>query len=100
MIFCRTCGARFSERKGTPLFHSHLPEEQALAVLEHLRDGCGVRATGRLTKVDKNTVMRYSELAGGHAKAVHDELVAFSPRDPRGPARREVELRREEGEGL
>ncbi len=21
---CRSCGVRFSERKGTPLFHSHL----------------------------------------------------------------------------
>jgi hypothetical protein len=29
--------------------------------------------------VNRNTVMRYSRLAGEHAKAIHDELVAFSP---------------------
>ena len=31
MLRCRTCKARFSERKGTPLFDSRLPPEQAHA---------------------------------------------------------------------
>lgn len=30
---CRTCRDRFSERKGTPLFDSRLPEEKTVAVL-------------------------------------------------------------------
>ena len=81
MIFCRTCGERFSERKGTPLYRARLSTEHALDILAHQREGCGVRATARLTGVDKNTVMRYSRLAGEHAKALHDEFVAFSPRD-------------------
>ncbi len=34
---CRTCGDRFSERKGTPLFRSHLPPEKADAVLGSVR---------------------------------------------------------------
>jgi hypothetical protein len=29
---CRSCGDRFSERKGTPLFRSHLPSEKATAL--------------------------------------------------------------------
>ena len=32
LLYCNACKARFSERKGTPLFHCHLPEEKALAV--------------------------------------------------------------------
>ena len=28
MLRCRTCKARFSERKGTPLFGANLPEDQ------------------------------------------------------------------------
>ena len=32
-------------------------------------------------------VVRYSRLLGEHARRLHDELVAFSPADPRGPAR-------------
>src|ERR1700712_3638786 len=59
MVHCRTCKARFSERKGTVLEHARLPDDKALAVLKHIREGCGTRATGRLVYVDKNTVTRY-----------------------------------------
>ncbi len=56
---CRSCGDRFSERKGTPLFHSHLTREKAIAVLEHVADGCGIRQTERLVGVHRDTVTRY-----------------------------------------
>jgi transposase-like protein len=82
MLYCRSCKARFSERKGTPLFGSQLTEEQALSLFEHLAERTGVRATARLVKVNRNPVVRYSRLAGGHARRLHDELVAFSPADP------------------
>jgi len=84
---CRSCGDRFSERKGTPLFHSHLTKEKATAVLEHIAEGCGVRQTERLVGVHRDTVTRYTHKAGEHAKAAHDELVALSPPDDRGPVR-------------
>ena len=87
LLVCRTCQARFSERKGTAFFASRLPEDQALAVFAHLQDGCGVRQTARLTGVDKDTVVRYALRAGSHAQQSHDELVAFSPSDPGGPTR-------------
>jgi transposase-like protein len=87
LLYCNACKDRFSERKGTALFHSHLPKQMALAVLQHLDEGCGIRATGRLVGVDQNTVGRLARLAGRHAHDAHDELVAFSPSDPRGPAR-------------
>src|SRR4029077_17171651 len=82
MLYCRTCKARFSERKGTPLFGSQLTEEQALSIFEHLADRNGVRATARLVKVNRNTVVRYARLAGGHARLPQEERVAFSPEDP------------------
>ena len=87
LLYCRTCKARFSERKGTPLYRSGLPPEKALAVVEHLADRTGVRATARLTGVNRNTVVRYSRILGEHARGLHDELVAFSPSDRRGPVR-------------
>ena len=87
LLRCRTCTARFSERRGTPLFDGRLPDQQALAVLRHLADGCGARQTGRLVGVDKDTVVRFGLLAGGHARRLHDELVAFSPLDHEGAAR-------------
>jgi IS1 family transposase/transposase-like protein len=79
LLYCRTCRARFSERKGTPLYRAHLPEEKVTSILEHLNEGCGVRKTARLVKVHPDTVGRYSRAVGEHARAAHDELVADSP---------------------
>ena len=87
LLRCRTCKARFSERKGTPLFGAQLPEEKVVSLLDHIAEGVGVRKTGRLVGVNKNTVVRYCLLAGAHAQELHDELVAFSPSDPGGPVR-------------
>ena len=87
LLRCKTCKARFSERKGTPLFDTRLPEAQAVAVLQHIAEGVGVRKTSRLVGVNKNTVVRLCVLAGDHAQQLHDELVAFSPKHPRGPVR-------------
>lgn len=87
MVYCHSCGAHFSERKGTVLEQSRLPEDRVVAMLEHIREGCGTRPTSRLAGVDKNTVARYVRLAGAHAESLHDELVAFSPRHKGSPAR-------------
>ena len=87
LLYCRTCKARFSERKGTPLFQARLDEKKIVSVLAHVDEGCGVRKTSRLVGVNKNTVIRYSRLAGEHARELHDELVAFSPGDPGGAVR-------------
>jgi hypothetical protein len=82
MVYCRTCKKSSSERKGTALERSRLPADKAVAILHHVREGCGVRATSRLTGVARDTVSRYIALAGDQAKGLHDELVAFSPPDP------------------
>src|SRR3954454_24490374 len=87
MLRCRTCKVRFSERKGTPLFDSRLAPEKSEAVLEHIAEGCGVRQTGRLCKVNRGTVGRLSRIAGEHARDLHDELVGLSPPHARGPVR-------------
>jgi LacI family transcriptional regulator len=100
LLRCRTCKARFSERKGTPLFGSLLPEDKIVTLLHHIAEGCGVRQTSRLIGVNKNTVVRFCSLAGAQAQQLHDELVALSPPDPRGPVRRKVVVCRQEGEAL
>ena len=100
MLRCRVCKDRFSERKGTPYFDSRLPPETFQSVLDHIAEGCGVRQTGRLCRVSRHTVGRYSRLGGEHSRDLHDELVALSPPNARGPVRREVGLRGQEGEEL
>ena len=87
LLYCRTCKARFSERKGTPLFRSQLPRKKLLSLLTHVSEGCGVRATSRLVGVHRDTVTHYIRACGTHAQRLHDELVAFSPLHPPGPVR-------------
>src|SRR5438552_8580924 len=82
VLACRTCQKRFSERKGTALYRAKLPEEKALAVLQHLQESCGARQTSRLVGVNKNTVLRLAVAAGQHATNCYAEFVAFSPSDP------------------
>ena len=72
--------ARFSEFKGTPLFNTKLPHTKVLEILKFLGEGLGIRQIARLAMVHRDTVTRLANLAGRHAKAIHDELVVFSPR--------------------
>jgi transposase-like protein len=87
LLYCNACKARFSERKGTPLFRSNLPPQKAHDVLAHLGERCGIRSTARLVGVHRQTVARLAKATGGHAHDLHEELVAFSPSDARGPVR-------------
>ena len=74
-LHCATCGRDFSERANTPLFGLRSAEDKLAAIGEHLADGCGVRATARLCKVSRNTVLRFTQRFGKHAELFHDSMV-------------------------
>lgn len=74
-LHCRRCGEEFSERKGTALFNCKIPEPTAVAVIEHLDSGCGVRATATLVGVAKDTVSRLVRVNGRHSRRLHNRLV-------------------------
>ena len=82
LLSCNTCQQTFSEHKGTVFFRAKLPRDTVVAILRHLQEGCGIRATARLVGVHRDTVVRLARLAGDHAHDAHDEFVAFSPSDP------------------
>ena len=56
MVYCRTCKRSYSERKGTAFERSQLPPDKVVSVLQHIREGCGIRATSRLTGVSRDTI--------------------------------------------
>ena len=87
LLGCRTCGKRFTERKGTVFYRARMPEAKVVAILRHVQDGNGMRQTGRLAHVKEDTVIRLARLAGQHADALHQQLVAFSPSDDGTAAR-------------
>ena len=72
---CHTCGEDCSERRGTALFNTTLPEATAAEVVRHLDEGWSVRATARLVKVAKETVARLLRQAGRHAERFHNPHV-------------------------
>jgi len=83
MLYCSACGAHFSERRGTALSGSRLPEDKFINVMSHLFEQNGIRQTARLTGVNRRTVNRLARAAGEHAEKTHEEIVAFSPQYPR-----------------
>jgi len=100
LLYCTHCQKTFSERQGTVFFRSSLPDETIVSIHEHVAEGNGMRKTSRLTKVHHQTVIRHTRLAGQHAEQLHDELVAFSPKDGRGSVRRKMGLRKKKGKEL
>lgn len=72
---CSACGSEFSERKNTALWNSKVSEAKALAVAEHLSEGCSHKATARLVRVDPSTVRRLNSRLGAYGEAYHDERV-------------------------
>jgi predicted dehydrogenase len=72
---CRVCQTEFSERKHTALWNTKVREAKAIAVGEHLADGCSLKGTVRLVQVDPSTVRRLNQRLGEHGEAFHDERV-------------------------
>ena len=75
ILYCSTCKSEFSERKGTALFGAMMAPERIVAVAEHLKEGCGIRKTARLTGASKDGVTRIAKRLGLHSKALHDVRV-------------------------
>jgi transposase len=74
-IRCHWCGTEFSERKATALWNTKVSEARAIAVAEHLAEGCSLTATARLVKVDPSVVRRLNRKVGKQGEAFHDERV-------------------------
>jgi len=81
LLRCRICGEEFSERRSTAVFNTKIPGARAEDVINHLGEGCRVRATARLVKVAKETVARLLRVTGRHAERFHDQHVhSLTPR--------------------
>lgn len=72
---CHACQQEFSERKNTALWNSKIAEAKAIAVAEHLAEGCNFKSTARLVRVDPGTVRRLNGKVGAHGQMVHEQAV-------------------------
>ena len=70
-LYCRTCGARFSERQGSLMQDTKLPQADVVRIVKCLGHGCSVEATADICEVDTRTVQRLLETAGKRAADFH-----------------------------
>jgi transposase-like protein len=70
-LYCSACKRRFTERQGTLLRYSKLPEETVVRIVKCLGHGCSVEATADICEVDPRTVDRILEQAGLRAEDFH-----------------------------
>lgn len=68
---CTVCGHRFSERQGSLMQYTKLPEETVVRIVKCLGHGCSVEATADICEVDPRTVSRLLEKAGRRAEDFH-----------------------------
>ena len=70
-LYCKACGRRFSERQGSLLAYTKLPEETVIRIIKCLGHGCSMEATADICEVDARTVARMLEKAGRRAQDFH-----------------------------
>lgn len=70
-LYCSACKRRFTERQGTILRYSKLPEETVVRIVKCLGHGCSIEATADICDVDPRTVDRLLGQAGGRAEDFH-----------------------------
>jgi len=70
-LYCKSCGHRFSEREGSLMAGTKLPEEVVVRIIKCLGYGCSIEATADICEVDPRTVERLLEKAGKRAEDFH-----------------------------
>jgi IS1 family transposase len=72
---CTACGRAFSEREGTLLARSKLPEDTVVRLLKCQRWGVCDAGTADICAVDRKTVHRFQQVAAQRAETHHRQVV-------------------------
>jgi transposase-like protein len=70
-LYCNHCGHRFSERQGSLLQYTKLPEATVIRIVKCLGHGCSIEATADICEVDARSVSRMLAKAGRRAEDFH-----------------------------
>ena len=75
LLYCHTCGQRFSHSRSTAFFGLRVPDDKIVQVLTCTADGVGIRETGRILGLSKDTVNRIVFKAEDHCEVVLANLL-------------------------
>ncbi len=70
-LYCKTCGTRFSERQGSLMQYTKLPQDEVVRIIKCLGHGCSVEAAADICEVDARTIQRLLEKSGKRAADFH-----------------------------
>jgi transposase-like protein len=76
LLYCQTCGQRFSYSRSTAFFGLRIPENKITQVIEKTANGIGIREIGRQLEISKDTANRVVLKAEKHCEAVLKNLLA------------------------
>ena len=71
-LYCNVCQRRFSERQGSLMEYSKLPQPAVVRIIKCLGHGCSMEATADICEVDTRTIQRLLERAGKRAEDFHN----------------------------
>lgn len=74
MLKCTTCGKKFSENKGTIFFRKRIKKDTIVKAMKSTSEGTGIRATGRIFDVNKNTILSWVNESGKHSEELEKKF--------------------------
>ena len=76
---CKSCGATFTETKGTPFYGCHTPAETILECLALLAERNSLAAIRRVKGVKEDTLIGWLRKAAAHVQPLEELLLAHYP---------------------
>src|SRR5512136_1214881 len=73
---CKTCGATFTETKGTLFYRRRTPPEEIIETLAFMAEGNRVSSITRVKGHKEDTILDWLAEAAEHAEAIEGELLA------------------------
>ena len=75
---CKVCNRKFSENKGTIFYKKHTKKDTIVKALKSTSEGTGIRATGRIFDVNRNTVLSWVRESGKHTEKLEKKFSEFT----------------------
>ncbi|MCK4470582.1 MAG: IS1 family transposase [Anaerolineae bacterium] len=73
---CKTCGATFTETKGTVFYRRRTPEDEMIDTLALIAEGNRISSLARTKKHKEDTIIDWIREAGQHAEAIEEVLLS------------------------
>ena len=77
-LTCIVCKKKFSENKGTIFYNKKTKKNIIVQALKATSEGTGIRPTGRIFDVNKNTILSWVRLAGKHSEEIEKIFSEFT----------------------